>query len=359
MTLILSGGYANGIGFRNRIINGDMRIDQRNAGAAVTVVSGSYAVDRFRQTMTSDFAGVSSQQDSDAPSGFTKSLKWTVTSAASAITTQQCTIRQNIEGYNIADLGFGQSGSETLTLSFWVRSSVTGTYCIALRNSSEDRSLVREYTISSADTWEYKTITAIPKDTTGTWNSTNGSGVQLHWDLGSGPDRNAAATDTWYTAAYLRTSNQTNWVNTSGATFYLTGVQLEVGSVATPFERRPYGTELILCQRYFNNVVLGDSVGILGLVDTTTAAICIYTYPVQMRATPSLTTTGTAADYRIRRTGPATTVCSAVPVIGGGTEANNTIARINATVASGLTGGQCIYLDASSTTKNLGFSAEL
>jgi hypothetical protein len=238
-------------GFRNRIINGDMRIDQRKAGAAVTV-NGSvvtYSVDRF-YGFDNSIAVYTLQQSSTAPAGFTNSLLATVTTASGTLTTtQRDIIVQAIEGYNIADLGWGAAGASPVTLSFWVRSSLTGSFGGALQNSASNRSYPFQYTISAADTWEQKTIT-IAGDTTGTWLTTNGIGVQVVWSLGVGPTLTGTA-NAWAAADYRNSTGSVNLVETLGATFYITGVQLEAGSVATPFERRPYGTELQLCSRYY------------------------------------------------------------------------------------------------------------
>jgi hypothetical protein len=235
-------------GFRNRIINGDMRIDQRNAGAAVTV-GGSYPVDRFSMQNITDGA-FSAQRDTTVPAGFINSVKITITAADTSLTgTQNLIIFQRIEGFNAADLGWGTASAQNVTLSFWVRSSLTGTFGGAIRNNGGTRSYPYAYTISSANTYEYKTIT-IPGDTSGTWLTDSGIGMQVDFSLGAGPDRTGTA-GVWAAGNFISTTGATSVVGTSGATFYITGVQLEAGSVATPFERRPYGTELALCQRYF------------------------------------------------------------------------------------------------------------
>jgi len=274
-------------GFKNRIINGAMVIDQRNAGASVT---SGFAVDRFNFQENSSSA-FTIQRSTTAPAGFTNSVLITVTSAASATAAQINRFFQRIEGFNTADLGFGTANAKTVTLSFWARSSLTGTYCASLLNSAADRSYVAEYTISVANTWEYKTIT-IAGDTTGTWLTDNGIGIQVIFDFGSGSDYNATA-GSWVAAGDWRTTNQVNFANTNGATFYITGVQLEVGSTATSFDYRPYGTEFSLCERYFQKYS-GNSVG--GSADGGFVAAPIFsalesytglTFP-QMRTGPSL-----------------------------------------------------------------------
>jgi hypothetical protein len=240
----------NGMGFRNRIINGDMRIDQRNAGASVTVNSGTntFGVDRWKGQASG--GGVYTQQRSTtAPAGFTNSVLLTVTTADSSIASTDYYIwGQAVEGFNAADFGWGTANAQTVTLSFWVRSSVTGTYALFVGNNGDTRSLVATYTISAANTWEQKTVT-IAGDTSGTWATDNSIGIGLWFTLGAGSSFNATA-NVWNASLEMNTSGSTQWIATSGATFYITGVQLEAGTVASPFERRDYGRELAMCQRY-------------------------------------------------------------------------------------------------------------
>jgi hypothetical protein len=234
---------------RNRIINGAMVIDQRNAGASVTVGTGAFGVDRFRSSEVTD-GTATAQQSTIAPNGFSNSLLYTVTGTdASLGSTQYASIEQRIEGFNVADLGWGTASAKTITISFWVRSSVTGTYCVGLYNSGGARSYTAEYTINVADTWEQKTITVVG-DTTGTWLTTNGIGVLISFTLAVGSSYQQTA-GSWGTTSFaIGTSNQTNLMATNGATFYITGVQLEVGTQATSFEYRQIQQELSLCQRY-------------------------------------------------------------------------------------------------------------
>ena len=237
----------------NRIINGAMTIDQRNAGASLTVNStaGFYAVDRFQARGQSSDGVFTVQQVSDSPAGFEYSLKATVTTDDSSLTSGQFYyIRYMCEGYDVADLDWGTSDAKTVTLSFWVRSSLTGTFGGVIPNVDLDRSYPFTYTISVADTWEYKTIT-IPGDTTGTWNKTNGIGLRVTFALGAGSDIIGTA-GAWAAANYQGgATGQTNVISTNGATFYITGVQLEAGSAASSFAHESYADTLRKCQRYF------------------------------------------------------------------------------------------------------------
>ena len=234
---------------RNRIINGDTRIDQRNNGGSVSISSAAntYFVDRWRANANG--GGVFSvQRSAVAPAGFTNSILATVTTPDSSVVAGDFYhIRQGIEGFNFSDFGFGTASAATVTISFWVRASVTGTYSLLLRNGPATRGYVTSYTISAANTWEYKTA-AIPGDTSGTWPTDNSECAILNFSLGGG---NTQTANSWQSTANDNVSGQTQWISTNGATFYVTGVQLEVGSAATPFERRQFGQELALCQRYY------------------------------------------------------------------------------------------------------------
>jgi hypothetical protein len=237
-------------GLRNRIINGQMAIDQRNAGTSATPSNGQYSLDRWLQQMSAS-SKFSVQQDSSANTvaGFTSSLKVTSLSAYSVSSTDYFDITQPIEGFNVADLGWGTANARPVTLSFWVRSSLTGTFGGTLMNGDYDRSNPYTYTISAANTWEYKTIT-VAGDVTGTWNKTSSAGMQVNFSLGAGATRSGTA-GTWAGSQLWSATGATSVVGTNGATWYVTGVQLEEGSQPTPFEYRQYGNELSLCQRYF------------------------------------------------------------------------------------------------------------
>lgn len=237
--------------FKNRLINGAMQIDQRNAGASVTqIVASTYTVDRFAiyGSVTSKFTAQRNAASVTPPVGFTNYLGITSSSAYTVGSGEEFELYQSIEGLNTADLAWGTANAATVTLSFWVRSSLTGTFGGALQNSAGNRSYPFTYTINSANTWEKETIT-ITGDTSGTWLTTNGIGIAVYFGLGVGSTKSGTA-GAWAGSYYTSATGATSVVGTSGATFYITGVQLEKGSTATSFDYRPYGTELQLCQRY-------------------------------------------------------------------------------------------------------------
>lgn len=300
---------ATGFGFKNRILNGQMVIDQRNAGASVTssFIANVFCVDRWFGFSTSP-AVFTMQQSIDAPSGFINSVVITVTTQDTSLASGDFnSFRYIIEGLNVADFGWGTASAQPITLSFWVKSSLTGTFTVGFRNSAINRSYIATYTISAANTWEQKTIT-IAGDTSGTWLTTNGIGIRLDWSLGSGSDFQGTA-GSWTATNDLTTAGAVSVVGTSGATFYITGVQLEKGSTATSFDYRPYGTELQLAQRYFQTSYSGSAVG------TATSTNSLYLaapgtgnyqgiqigLPVSMRTAPtvvSYSTTGVSGKFR-------------------------------------------------------------
>jgi hypothetical protein len=280
-----SGGTGTTIGyngFKNRIINGAMVIDQRNAGASVTATaSAPYTVDRFN-ALSVPTSKYTVQQSSTAPTGFTKSVVITSSSAYTVAATDYFLFRQPVEGFNVADLGWGTASAATVTLSFWVRSSLTGNFGGYVNNNAGDRSYPFSYTINSANTWEQKSVT-IAGDTTGTWLTNSSIGLQVGWSLGMGSTYTNTA-NTWVSGFYGAPTGSVNLVATNGATFYITGVQLEKGSIATSFDYRPYGTELALCQRYCQYAGSGAS----GSFDNSTTVIQIMEKcVVTMRAAPS------------------------------------------------------------------------
>ena len=257
-TSALNGGPLAGT--RNRIINGDMRIDQRNAGASFspsTTGAIEYSVDRFGGARPGSGVAFTLQQVADAPVGFVNSLKATVPTGATPSGTQLSFVSQPVEGLNISDLGWGSVNAQTITLSFWVKSSITGLFPLVFVNSGSVRAYGATYTINAANTWEKKTV-IVPGDTSGTWLITNGLGIQVNWGLG-GTGASRTVTTGWQNTPSPGSSvgviaGTVNLVETTGATWQITGVQLEPGTVATPFERRSYGQELSLCQRYFQTI---------------------------------------------------------------------------------------------------------
>jgi len=276
------------IGFRNRIINGAMMIDQRNAGAAITGVTSAvtYMCDRW-YFQAAGGATVTIQQSTTAPTGFTHSAYATVTSSG---TPSYGFIQQNIEGNNIIGLNMGSNDSR-ITVSFWVRSSITGTYSVSVQDSTYGNSYNATYSISASNTWEYKSVT-IPGYSGGTWNTTNTQGFSLRFALISSA---GGTPNTWVSSSHNGSTNNVNWFGTNGATFYITGVQLEKGSVATSFDYRPYGTELALCQRYYHFLGGDTSYQNINTVVWFGAGDCVgaFRHPVEMRAAPTIGKTGT------------------------------------------------------------------
>ncbi len=279
------------LGMRNRLINSDMRIDQRNAGASITPLDGQYSVDRWG-CYRSQASKYSVQQNAGAvtpPAGFTNYLGATSLSAYSSVAADYFGIAQSVEGLNFADLAFGTANAQAVTLSFWVRSSLTGTHGGSLRNSANNRTYCFSYSVAAANTWEFKTIT-VPGDTSGTWLATNGVGVNVWFDLGSGSTATGAA-GSWNASNVIRPTGSVSVVGTSGATWQVTGVQLEAGSVATAFERRPYGTELALCERYcvkYLGTAPFEKLPAAGYVSNSTTFVGVFCLQVPMRASPSL-----------------------------------------------------------------------
>ena len=343
----LAQGASNNVTFRNRIINGAMVIDQRNAGASVSFTSSfAYYLDRFGGRLSSS-SGSTIAQSSTAPTGFNKSLLVTIGTGASATAGQLNAFYQAIEGYNVADLGFGTANAKPITLSFWVRSSLTGTFGGSFQNNANNRSYPFTYTINSANTWEYETIT-IAGDTTGTWETTNSGGLTIWFDLGSGSNYQGTA-GAWAGADYRAASGTTSLVATSGATINITGVQLEAGTTASPFEYRQYTTELQLCQRYYQKFngsqYLNESVGAAA---ATTVIYYNKPFITSMRAAPTFSSSGT---FNADGTSYST-VTLTMPY------ASTETARVDG-AGSGFTAGQAYGLTHQSTNSYLQFTAEL
>ena len=283
-------GAGNASSFKNRIINGAMVIDQRNAGASVTPTNGQYTLDRWYFTLAQTSKLTTQQSSLTTLAGFTNATRVTSSSAYTVGASEIFGFRQSIEGFNVADLNWGTANAKTVTLSFWVRSSLTGTFGGALKNSDSSRTYPFSYTISSASTFEYKTIT-IAGDTSGTWLTNNGVGINILFGLGVGATISGTA-GAWSSTNFSSATGATSVVGTNGATWDITGVQLEVGSTATSFDYRPYGTELALCQRYGQIASQQQNSGdVCGTGANTNVK---FQFPVTMRTSPtaSLTTAG-------------------------------------------------------------------
>jgi hypothetical protein len=339
---------------KNRIINGDFRIDQRNAGASVTPSADSFVIDRFKYeaSQTSKFTIQQNAGSVTPPAGFINYLGFTTASAVTIGSSDYFQTVQIIEGLNIGDLGWGTADAKTVTLSFWVRSSLTGTFGGSLRNSAVNRSYPFSYTISTANTWEQKSIT-IAGDTSGTWLTTNGVGIRLTFGLGNGSTYSGTA-GAWAGANYQNATGATSVVGTNGATFYITGVQLEVGSSATPFERRLYNQELANCQRYYqkftsltgNYVAFGS-----GSAASATVAILYLKYTTAMRASATLT----QSNCGLFASGGPYAITSLQNLRYGSDSMG-----FEAVVASGLTAGQgCTILGNNNSSAFIELSAEL
>jgi len=278
---------------KNRIINGAMVIDQRNAGTSITGNDAVFPVDRWKWNDSQDgkFTLGQNLNSVTPPPGFANYLGAQVSSSVSIGSGDYFIIRQNIEGYNIADWNWGTANAKTVTLSFWVYSSLTGTFGGSLQNSANNQAYPFLYTISSANTWTQISLT-IAGPTSGTWLTTNSRGVVINFGLGVGSTYSGTA-GSWNTNYNFSATGGVSVVGTGSATFYITGVQLEVGTVATQFEYRQYGQELALCQRYYWQYTGVSSTGYTGMgaggFISSTSFSAFIPYPVQMRATPTFT----------------------------------------------------------------------
>ena len=334
-------------GRKNLVINGDQRIDQRNNGSAVAT-SSSFPVDRFTISHSSNGA-FSAQRSTEAPIGFQYSTKFTTTTADTSLTgSQRCLYFTKIEGQNAQHLEFGTTNAKPVTLSFWVRSSVTGTFSGSLQNGAQNRSYPYDYTINAADTWEYKTIT-IPGDVTGTWATDNTKSHQIFWSLGMSPDY-AAPVNAWVAAQrWGSTTGTAGIMGTLNATWYITGVQLEVGRNATDFEYRSYGEELALCQRYYQKKRIGY--GRVAHFRTDTILVFAADLPVGLRASAGSITQNNGLNNWAYRDGVSPTISS---IQSNNSSASETTLTVLYSVSSGgdsdetcfYYGGGSILIDA-------------
>jgi hypothetical protein len=277
---------------KNRIINGAMVINQR-AGSPYTVNSASnYTLDRYEGALTGS-GTFTVTQSTNVPSGSTfqySALVTVATTASSYGTNDYYFLQQKIEGFNMWDLGWGTANAVPVTVSFWAKASITGTYAYHIINGSANYSYVATYTITTANTWQFITLN-IPAPTSGTWaGATNGVGIYTGWDLGSGTGKQTTA-NTWTSGSsfYCGTSSSVQVMSTSGATLAVTGHQFEVGSSATGFEYRLYNQELSACQRYYE-VLVYDTNGQAGMsapFSTVSDSRFQWLFKVQKRANPS------------------------------------------------------------------------
>jgi hypothetical protein len=350
-------------GFKNRLINGGMVIDQRNAGASVaasTINVLMYVLDRwgYYTTQASKFTVQQNAGTVAPPSGFTNYLGVTVGASANVTVgaSDLFLIGQRIEGFNYADIGMGQSWAQPVSLSFWVRSSLTGTFGGSLTNGTNTGSFPFLYTVSLANTWQQITI-SVPAYTAGTWNTTNGNNIQLYFALGVGSSLLGTA-GSWSSVNNFGATGQINPITTNGATFYITGVQLEKGVTATSFDYRPYTTELQLCQRYYYKQQATNTISIFGsgFNNSSTISVQNFSFPVPLRIDPTaVEQSGTASHYQVYYAAGAT-VCSAVPAFNSGNLWGSTVLF---TTASGLTTGQASMARSNNTAAYLAWSAEL
>ena len=304
---------------RNLIINGDMAIDQRNVGASATSNGSVYTVDRFEFQMSSVTNVQTYQQVTDAPAGFNKSLKITNNSTTQATAAGVlCTPRQKIEGLNTAYLNWGTSDAQTVTVSFWVKASVTGTYPVALTNNNFSRSFVTNYTVSVANTWEYKTVT-IAGDTSGTWTVDTTTGINVLFSLDTGSTYQTTA-GSWQAGNYRGTSSDVHFLANASATWQITGVQLEANTTATPFENLQYTTQLQLCQRYLPAFSGISNWFGFGIIINTSRLFSTATYKVPTRVAPTGLVISSASHFQCGDMIATSNLASAISISSSGTD---------------------------------------
>lgn len=339
---------------RNKIINGHMVVDQRNAGASVTVTGYNYTVDRWAAdcSVSSKFSVQQNAGSVTPPVGFKNYVGITSLAATTVGASDYYAFGQVIEGYNVADLEFGTANAKTITVSFWVRSSLTGSFGAVIRNSNGTLGYPFTYTISSTNTWEQKTIT-IAGPTSGTFNTTNGNGLGITFGLGVGSTYSAAS-GSWQSGNYLGVTGATSVVGTSGATFYITGVQLEEGTTATSFERESYSVTLQKCQRYYQKVTVANQYVPLVTLAGANDGRANWYFATTMRATPTLSSTASAWNISTIVSGADSTGNSLSANIYNGFVA---IIRASGGSSGGGTAGHPAFLYSSSNYFD--FSAEL
>jgi hypothetical protein len=347
-------------GFKNRIINGDGAIDQRNAGASVSATNGSYTVDRWNTVsydagaQTGKFTVQQNAGSVTPPVGFKYYIGCTSSAATTVSSNGIYALTQYIEGLNVRDLAWGTANAKSVTISFWAYSSLTGNFGGAVQNSDGNYNYPFQYTISSANTWTYLSVT-IPGPTAGTWLTTNGVGVILRFGLGGGTSWSEPA-NAWSISSAYTADNSVNVVSTSGATLYLTGIQFEVGTVATSFDFRDYGRELALCQRYYYrangvaNIATMPRTSVLVSWAPSAAGNGYAATPVTMRSAPTFNSSG--LQLRSPNLGSFAATFS-------GTNGSVDGVQIEASGSSGLTADSSYFVAATGTTSYYELSAEL
>jgi hypothetical protein len=364
---IVSGGYVssqNTFGFKNRIINGAMTIDQRNNGASViSTVDGSYTLDRWKLAISqaSKFAFQQNAGSVTPPAGYVKYLGATSQSAYTPLTGDYFAVYQPIEGLNVYDLAWGTSSAATVTLSFWVRSSLTGTFSGSLyNNAGSTQSYVFNYTINSANTWQ-QIILTITGPTSGTWNTNNTEFVQVRFGLGTGTTYSTGTTGSWISGNYVQSSGSTSVVSINGATFYITGVQLEKGTQATPFDFRDYGRELIMCQRYCYATSAAGIFQSTGVWAGASGGFFQGQFPVTLRAIPILVNSA-VSNYSTYNVGAGTYTVLSSMSLNGVTSTEYYLLNFGSSGSPGSTGWTTFltcYNGSSNSGAILIFSAEL
>jgi hypothetical protein len=343
----------NALGVRNLIINGDMRIAQRGTSLTSIAGSGYDSVDRFLMNINAGYANIASIQQNlnsiSPPTDFTNYVGITIDTATTpdeSASKQFFNFRHQIEQHIINHLNFGTANAKTITVSFWVRSSLTGTFAFSLRNGTPNRSYVTTYTINSADTWEKKTIT-INGDTTGTWNQAeNVLGMTVNWAHGNTDPYLTSTINEWQDGSLTGYTGQVNLVETQNATWYITGVQLEVGDTATPFEHRPYDMELARCKRYYERITAPNSYTrfAVGQCVASTQGKTLLHF-TEKRAVPSIAFT-TASLYMVGANTGGGLLCTAIT----SEQPSYKTVGIVANVSSGLSAGNATYVAANNTT---------
>ena len=356
----VSSAYGSGaLSNRNLIINGAMQVAQRGTSATGVTGTGYYVCDRWKVDAASTDDTVTISQSTDAPDAFANSYKVEVTTGdASPTSTQEWYVRQAIEAQNLQHLKYGTASATSATLSFWVKSSVAGTYAVEVYCNDGTRHLTFTYTINSANTWEYKTHTFLG-DTAGTINNDTGGGLNINYYLYAGADLKSTESTSWkaYTSAGKAYGQVANVIGTTGATWQITGVQLEVGDTATPFEHRSYGQELALCQRYFYKIAAAGASAYLcdGFSTSSTQAVALVDFPVTMRSAPTVSRANIATNTQLRHTGGTNnldtdTGIAGVPTIQGASVFITT---------SGIAVGSGFLRAAGSTEISFSFDSEL